>query len=69
MSREKRPRSELMFENADRREAQVGEADNKDDPKWLARIAARLRARARQKERNLEHKERQSRRKPRERTR
>ena len=65
MPSEKRTTSDLMFDNADRREAQIGEADNRDDPRWLARLAARLRARARQKERNHEHKEKQSQRKPR----
>ena len=62
MGRRKGRRSDLMFENADRYDAQASKSGNSDDPRWLGRLARWLRAKARSKERGFEHKQHQMRR-------
>jgi len=57
MSRRKQPFYERIFENADRFERQIDDPSNRDDPRWLARLAKKMRTIARKKERAFEHKQ------------
>ena len=45
------------FDDADALEEQIDDPANKDDPRWLGRMAQRVRKEARKKEKAHEHKE------------
>jgi hypothetical protein len=52
----KQPRSEVLAATADKLEARSQIPSDKDDPKWLKRVARSYRRRAVKKEKAFEHK-------------
>ncbi len=57
--RESKRTAQGSFDDANELEKQIDGPANKDDPRWLRRMARRLRTEARKKEKSREHKENQ----------